>query len=1247
MKGLVFTFFVVFYVQLYASYDQGVKAFMDNDYKGAVSFFKTSVETQDHVAESYLYLAIISKHLGQEDQAFEYLNQFYSKAEYPDPYIYAIYYSGVIGSGGKKNKSELALLNTIANNPKSYGTSYLLAESGLGNHYYYANDVKNARLHFGQMKVIDQWRILGEFDNYSGGGFNKDFKAVSCPGPDCLFENKAKAEIKWFDIPTLNYNAWLDFDYHFLTNDAINYAQTFFTVPVDQEVYVRLGVSGSLKCWIDDQLIFSEQEERNVHADVYTVKVTIPKGQHRLLVQVGSSDIDNNNVMVRLTDEKGYSLPNIIYSKKVLEYSLTTSLKPQVIPHFAEIFFQEKIKSDDQDLLSRIMLLHIYEINEKLHEARDVLSLTKPMAPDNTYLSILSAGIYAREKNTIEYTRVQESIKAKDPNSLYALSLQIEDDIKNAKFEDATKHVKLMEDLYGNLLSVELFKLSLLGKKSSYDEFLKDIDRLYLKYPDNADIVSAKYLTETSIHKSTEKSSKILEKYLKTNHNYNFYSQLAENYIAQNQHSKGYKIYEDLVLKNPVSVGTHVDLVKTYFSNQSYSKALIHAEAALKLAPYVSSYWDMKGRIHHSMNDLPKAKESLQRSVYLSPTNYSARQTLRILDEKKDLFDYFQTYNIDSLYQVSPSSSQYPEDHSLIIVNDEQRIFYPEGASETKGEVLIKVFNQTGIDSWKEYSVGYNPYNQSLNIEKAEILKKDGSKVKAEKNDDYIVFTGLEVGDAVHVLYRIENYTHGKLAQHFNDKFHFNYFFPSLQSRYSIIIPKNKAFYKNIQGENIDYKTQEVEDYVLHTWASYNEPGIKDEPAMPNLGDIGKTLEVTTIQDWNFVVDWYSDLSESRAKLDYDVKDVLQQILTGFENASALEKAKKIYEYIVTNITYSSVSFLHGAYVPQKASTTLNSRMGDCKDVSTLFVTMAREAGLNTNLVLVDTRKNGQRDMTVPSIRFNHCIAQLNDQGKSYFVELTSQKSSFNTLSDELDQALILPIPLGGTTQEKVFTLGSLHSKTNVLNASIRKAQVSFKDYDMLVVKNSVRTGQEAAAMRYAYADVGEENQQKSLLESISGDYSTPVNLLDHSFEDLKTLTDTVKYDYTYSVKNHLKDFSNMKIFTLPWVYSYKMNEYFSKESRTYPLLLWALIDLDLEQESMEIQIPKGYTLTELPKSQSFSCPNAKFSIDFKVQNNVLYVKKSFEMLKDIIDIDEYDEAKQFFTMINEIHQQQIGFKKL
>ena len=151
------------------------------------------------------------------------------------------------------------------------------------------------------------------------------------------------------------------------------------------------------------------------------------------------------------------------------------------------------------------------------------------------------------------------------------------------------------------------------------------------------------------------------------------------------------------------------------------------------------------------------------------------------------------------------------------------------------------------------------------------------------------------------------------------------------------------------------------------------------------------------------------------------------------------EKARIIYDYIESNIRYSSVSFRQSAYVPQRPSVTLTTRLGDCKDLSSLFVTLASLAGISSQMVLVDTRDNGQQNVILPSVEFNHCIVVAELHGKRHYIELTDNYLPFANLPNNLNGTTILQIPYKNIRVEK--------NELKTLKAGNRTRDIDKKSY--------------------------------------------------------------------------------------------------------------------------------------------------------------------------------------------------------
>jgi hypothetical protein len=93
---------------------------------------------------------------------------------------------------------------------------------------------------------------------------------------------------------------------------------------------------------------------------------------------------------------------------------------------------------------------------------------------------------------------------------------------------------------------------------------------------------------------------------------------------------------------------------------------------------------------------------------------------------------------------------------------------------------------------------------------------------------------------------------------------------------------------------------------------------------------------------------------------------------------TTLDKVKAIHRLVVEKTRYVGLEFgIHG-YKPYKSTQVFQRRFGDCKDKATLIMTLLRSVGVDSELVLLRTRRGGRIDETPASLAvFDHAIAYV------------------------------------------------------------------------------------------------------------------------------------------------------------------------------------------------------------------------------------------------------------------------------
>ncbi len=1212
----------------------GWKHFANNDHEKAKAAFKKDLKGPS-ATDAYLGLSLVGSATSDEaltkDNFYKFIDETPHKAEYAT----ALWAMG----SGKKTDQEMDFLNKLAqlDDPRIVG----FANSSIGDHYYNSNKMSTAKEYYAKTGTIKTWQGVGEFENISESGFNKDFGVVAHPEPDYLFKNKRGADVKWFDLKTAAVPAWLSLTYHFYTNDALLYVQNFCNSPKEQEVQFRLGTSGSVKVWVNDQLLFSEAKERNNDVDTYIFTAKLMKGYNRILMQIGTSEISSSNFLLRIADMDGKLLNDLTYTTELQDYPKNYSYKSTVIPDQVEKFFLDDIKSNPDALGSYVALGQYYNHNGMVYKAKKVLKEAKERFPDCTYITYQLLRAYARDDNDNAVSTYLEEIKTKDPNSVTALELLYDEAFEREDYDEAKRLFKIIERKNYDPKGIYEKKMALAGKDEEIDKLIKLVDEAFNKYPEDLDFLGIKYYIEKEAKKNTSGATKILQKYLKKNYSENVITSLASDYFDAGNITKGLAELSKLIENKPNSVGYYKQIAGVHTGLGNYKEAEKCIKECLKIAPYVGSYHSSLATLYEQQNKNKDAVKALKTAIYYNPYDYDAREQLRKLEGKKDNFASFAEEDVYEVFKNAPSAEDFPEDQSILLIDDVRKVIYENGGSEEKHTMLAKVFNSSGVDSWKEYYIpAYR--NQDYIIEKAEVLKKDGAKVTAQTRGTHIVFPNLEAGDGIHVTFKLQNYYSGKLSNHFWGKHYFEMFLPMKSSRYSLLIPRNKKFdYKTL---NFDLKPEitPVGDNDLYVWEVADVPSMKYEPYMSEIPDVANMLHFSSFEDWDYIAEWYADLAQAKAKDDYEVQEVVNEIFEGKSGLTEEQKIREIYNYIVNEIRYISVPFLQSNLVPQKAGYVLSSKQGDCKDVSALFVAMCKTQGIDANLVLVNTRDEGQQAMALPSIGFNHCIAKVNMDNEDYFVELTAENLPFASARYSIDGAFVLEIPqdANATSTAKV-----IDPPTRVKNIVHRKSDVSFNIDKMTVDKHTTKTGVYASSMRYSYENDGKEERFKTMQKAINDGFAN-IKLLSVDFDEgIDNNDEAVKYRYKYEVPSVFTEIGGLSIFKLPWADDIETPDFLTTDEREYPIQLWNYTPADEEKEVLTINIPSGRTISEVPQSQSYSSKIATYSMDFKQSGNQLIITRTFKVLQDIVQPEDYAEFKAFMTKVIKADSQQLAFK--
>jgi len=1065
-----------------------------------------------------------------------------------------------------------------------------------------------------------------------GSGLEREHGPLTAPNGDAEFVGKLQAKLGWHTLRNYVAGETINLGNYISTESSVSYLQSFITMPVSGTYHLSFAHGGACKLYIDDALVYEQDEELAYEVDHIDIQVPLSTGAHRVVVKLGAAEYGRMYFNLRVRDMDWQPVEAVTSSSSARRYTPNPGLKAQINTNGAFLGLESAISENETDLLSGIALARAYLHANRLSEARKLIEQLTEFAPLAFGVTETALDLYTREDDERGAEQVRGRLRESLPNHPVVVLEQIEEAADQDDNARTDKLIDKLEDFYieGHPV-VGLMRLSMAGKREENQEAIKILSDLRSNYPHYSNLLNIDYQVQANVFNQPLAARRALFLYLGNNFHLDTWTKLAKAYREAGKHKDALKIYEDLLSDFPELIGVRRQMVDTHVESEDYKDALIAIDAALLQAPDVANFHEVRGEVLQQLDRDDEAREAYLRALALYPNDFSLRAKLRELDGARPLRGMLDSISVDDIIEEMAGAFDDNVDHPIgIVADDVRRVVYPGGVTEAHYTLVYRILNEKGVDALKEYNL------QGVKILKAEVIKPSGTHVDGERGYGTVVFSELEVGDHVHVSYRDRVYNSGKLFGHFWEKYRFDSYYPSARVRYQLLVPKGFDFQHQATGFELEPERETLGEFERYVWQSSDLPAVKSEPYMPAFGDIAKTLHLSTIDDWEFVTDWYDELSSSRTKPTDAVRAQVGELFPdGYEQLSEAERVQRIYDFITDDISYSSVSFRQSSHVPQKASKTLRTKLGDCKDVSTLFVAMAREVGVDADLVLTDTRNNGRFDMVLPSIEFNHCVVQLSD---GEYLELTDQYLPRAAAEQALSGALVLPIH---GVKSEIATVPQVERTTG--SVTMTKATIDGKN--VRLDRTSDMFGQSASSWRYSFHNESRDNQEATLRQTIAGSLDKSYVLGDYLFDGLAATGDTVTLRYAIDVEKAVSSLQGMQLVQLPWRDRQPSLDFLSAEQRNYDLCFWQYSNAQLEDETIRLVMPEGLTPVEMPQPVVIEAPGLTYHLSFELDSDALIAHRKFEITRDQFVPDEYAVVRKFFSDVAEADDQLIGFR--
>ena len=469
---------------------------------------------------------------------------------------------------------------------------------------------------------------------------------------------------------------------------------------------------------------------------------------------------------------------------------------------------------------------------------------------------------------------------------------------------------------------------------------------------------------------------------------------------------------------------------------------------------------------------------------------------------------------------------------------------------------------------------------------------------------------------------------------------------PVLVSDYKLILEENIKVNTYMKGMNIKPEITLEDENKVYTWNAKNiEPRLLEDNMAPEdhyqkfmllapsefvLGDYHGSFS-----SWESMAKWYFDLAAGRYELPENAVLEIKEMIKNVEDEKQI--IKLLYTHLQEKTRYVAIYLDVGGWQPHSASTVYKNRYGDCKDLSTLMVSMLDVAGIKAYPALALTRGMGTVYDEFPSNQFNHCIAVVPMKEDTIYLECTADFVDLDDMPYNIEGIKVLLIKKEGGKLIRTPQSGPNQNMwTSILDGSLEN------NGDLQFSSRIRTTGNQKNFYKLRF---GFQKAKDVLLflQKLYGRYFSSPDITDYAYKEL----DVGERPLELTTKGKFKKFGSIignRILFDPNILNQILDRNIPDEKkRSFDIYMnYPYLDVD----TVSIKLPAGYVLEAAPEACELTEPFAAYNSSYDFKDGILVYTRRIEYTKNRIDVGQYDQYRNFIKRVSKSDQAKFIFKK-
>ena len=704
------------------------------------------------------------------------------------------------------------------------------------------------------------------------------------------------------------------------------------------------------------------------------------------------------------------------------------------------------------------------------------------------------------------------------------------------------------------------------------------------------------------------------------------------------------------------SENLHNYLGLIYLERGEIGEAIAELRESIRLFP--NDIWarEQLAALYENQERYFEAQLQYQQILEIDPDNLLALTRLQVLARQDfgptEIVDVppvtLLDPDVEHIIASAPDASDYPDADTLVLFNHFSHDILPTGQSRYTTHQVVKILTERGIQKYGDIAIPYQPTAQNIGVNIARTITADGTVLYPPHeafNDatppgllsqnlysdamwKVISMVGLAPGVCIEYQVTLEDKVPGGETW-ITGGYNFQATVATLETSYALQIPDTWHLrWKIANTSNPNAQEPEVSytenDTVVYIWRYGETPALAIEDGMPHINDIAPRLRYSSIADWNDVYLWYKELAKGRYTPDEKIQEKVQQLT---QNLTTEEpKIRAIYHFVAANIRYVGIELGQSAYQPSSATEVFQMQYGDCKDKTTLLISMLDLVGIKAYPVMMSIAPYERVDTTLPALsQFNHMIAAIPTGSNAYiWLDPTSATCSYGYLPYNAQgrTGFLISDTHGEFVETPVFPPES--------NRLVSTTDLTLNNQGTVEGTLHLQTsGQYDLNTRWAYQQIQPRAMKSTLATELSQQFPG-IQIIWHEMSNLNELNVPVEIRLGFRVENYAIPLSNNMLMPLPIDEFVEYAKAFADDQRVYSLDFGYPTQVE---KTIRIQIPEGWSAA-LPEDSYHTIESAELTRQYRQVENIITYRLIFTLKDKILPAAAYSAAKLLFTSL-------------